>query len=336
MKLCANCNNCFRNNFDLNRHLSRKKPCDKKIFNTTEKPSPQTVIESPQMVIESPQTVIESPQTVIESPQTVISQDKPVKIVGIVDKLNCKWCLKQFSRTAKLTAHVCRLKDDPIRKLEMEIGITPCMDTDCCRFCKKQFKHIKRHQCNQKDTYQENLKRKNIDASCNIINNNINNTIINNIINIELVGHEIIENINLNEVQNCIVKCKNQPNKVNTIKACDMVVSFGQIIRKNPANCNIIIPNAKSLTAQIKTLLGWETISTEEAIDISFKNTAKKLIQLRPKINVIENEIIILFKDIDGLAKDGMEYGSGCKGIRSVKSRYKVNLMNKNSDHRSL
>jgi hypothetical protein len=33
---------------------------------------------------------------VIESPQTVISQDKPVKIEGIVDKLNCKWCLKQF------------------------------------------------------------------------------------------------------------------------------------------------------------------------------------------------------------------------------------------------
>ena len=196
MKLCSNCNNCFRNNFDLNRHLSRKKPCDRKIIHTMENPSPQTVIQSPQMVI--------------QSPQMVISQDKPVKIEGDVEKLNCKWCLKQFSRTAKLTAHMCKLKDDPVRKLEMELNITPCMDSDCCRFCKKTFKHIKRHQCNLKMTYQENLKRKNIDASCNIINNNINNTIINNIINIELVGHEIIENINLNEVENCIVKYKNQ------------------------------------------------------------------------------------------------------------------------------
>ena len=57
------------------------------------------------------------------------------------DTLGCMWCLALFSRKNNKIIHEkqCKMVDDPIRKLEMGLGIVPTLNGNVCRFCDKKM-----------------------------------------------------------------------------------------------------------------------------------------------------------------------------------------------------
>ena len=72
----------------------------------------------------------------------------------------CIYCLKSFVRIEK---HICKMKDDYVRRIEMKLDIEPeKVDKDVCRFCQKQFMRsdsLNRHLliCKEKDKYEKML-----------------------------------------------------------------------------------------------------------------------------------------------------------------------------------
>jgi hypothetical protein len=127
MPNCKRCGKIFRDNCDLNRHLSKKTPCLQK-----------------------------------------------------VDK--CIYCFTECTSHK----HICKLKNDPIRLLEIKLNIKiEIPDNECeCRFCNKEFSRIDslhRHTitCKSRKEYLENLLKQNNKKIINnntTTDNNINNT----------------------------------------------------------------------------------------------------------------------------------------------------------------
>ena len=115
---CVRCKKVFRNQYDLTRHMSRKFKCIQ-IIVTINKQN------------ELPAKQNELPAKQNELPA---KQNEPI----------CEFCFKNFFNTQSLTRHynICKSQDDPLRRLEIESGITPVLPT-CpteCRFCNKEIK----------------------------------------------------------------------------------------------------------------------------------------------------------------------------------------------------
>jgi len=149
MVQCERCGHDFKWQYMLDKHLARKFPC--KAVKT----------ENPQRLEENTQRVEEIPQSMEENTQSV-----------------CEFCLKPFSRLDK---HVCKLKGDHVRKLEIQLGIKiDSIPKDHCRFCSTTFSRkdsMCRHilTCKAKTEYEKQLEKqleeKHMTAGAKIVNN---------------------------------------------------------------------------------------------------------------------------------------------------------------------
>jgi len=162
MTRCENCDKVFKTNWHLQRHLSKKVPCKK---------SPQNTTQLPQNTTQLPQNTTQLPQNTTH--------------------FTCDYCLDIFSRVDSLSRHkrVCTHKDDPVRILEIKLGIkiSVVKSSTICRFCNVEMarkdsltRHM--HSCKAKKEYQEHLTKmlhthhaSTVNTNC--YNNNITNTI---------------------------------------------------------------------------------------------------------------------------------------------------------------
>ena len=223
-------------------------------------------------------------------------------------KNECVYCKHSFSRTTHLTRHMktCKMKDDPIRQLEIKANIefTP-PPPNTCRFCKTSFtqscsllRHVKT--CKEIEIYKEQLQLKvqqitnntnyhNTTNNDNRIDNSItNNNNITNNITINAIGSEKIDHIALEKITQMLIKQGKEfvEESVYLISG-NVVIEYQKMLRELPENRNLIIPSWRSPRALIKTPGSDEFIKMEigEALDTSFRNTAKILFE---KINEIK------------------------------------------------
>ena len=72
-----------------------------------------------------------------------IVKKEEVEEVEEVEEYKCEYCLKVFKEKRILKVHneSCKWKDDPIRKLEIDLGIEiePLNSSKKCRYCENMF-----------------------------------------------------------------------------------------------------------------------------------------------------------------------------------------------------
>ena len=190
---CERCTKAFNTNWQLQRHYSRRTPCN-------------------------PSTPAITPNA------TPIGEN--IENTTNVQNLKCIYCLKQLSRIDHLNTHmgICNEKNDAVRILEMKLGIDykPHIHHKGCRFCNAIFtqtcsltRHLKT--CNAKEEYkrmlQEKLKEKDGKEhqlpqqpttqinNINITNNNNNTININCPIVLRAFGNENPECLSKDEFE---------------------------------------------------------------------------------------------------------------------------------------
>ena len=214
----------------------------------------------------------------------------------------CNYCKKIFQRKQECKKHlnICKMKNDPIRQLEIKANVEfvpPPPNT--CRFCKASFtqshnlsKHLKT--CKEIDIYKEQLQLKvqqiTNNTNCHNTTNNDYSTNIHNTNNITInaIGSERIDHIALEKITQMLIKQGKEfvEESVYLISG-NVVIEYQKMLREIPENRNLIIPSWRSPRALIKTPGndGFIKMEIGEALDTSFRNTAKILFE---KINEIK------------------------------------------------
>lgn len=150
---CDRCKKVFRDNYLLNRHLNKKNLCKK------------------------------------------IEEEEDDEIVECINDYKCKYCCKEFAakRYCKQHEKTCKLKDDPVSMLEIDLNIKLSKFYDKeCRFCDKTFArqcNLTNHYliCKKRYEYIDKLKDKKKSKEIIHIKNIYNNTTNNNTNNNTLV-----------------------------------------------------------------------------------------------------------------------------------------------------
>ena len=255
------CNRCERNfpkNWQLQRHFSRKIPCKLQLTCAPIKP-PDELVKSPQRIIKSPQQTEKSPDT------------------------RCTLCLKTFARSQNLKTHSCKMKDDKVRKLEIQLNkkIEP-WSSDVCRFCKYEGGvHMSRHlkTCKAKMKYEQQLEtelqhKEGSDKHVTINNvNNFNNTIVNNNINIIVnpIGQEDYSYVTCNRLKSLSRKM------LSDEEFLAKTLTYIHAHPKHPENHNIIVTNHRSNMAFVKWKDHFEYRSIESVMQKAAINMLDKV-----------------------------------------------------------
>jgi hypothetical protein len=249
----------------------------------------------------------------------------------------CKWCLNTFSRNFTLNKHtnVCKLVDDPIRKLEMELGIIPDLKSCVCRFCKKSYKCISRHECKKQAEYLESIKIKKRTTSGNVYN--INKGTINNIykninnVTVNLDASQVIEEL---RVINKVIGGKLQP----YLTAGKWITAVETMVREDPGNRTVSLASMKSMEGMILTENGWVAEPADFLVEQTFKfaaqhlhNMENNLVECNPRVIPANNET---WREVGHFAKDGLNYkgfggsASGGDQVRKLRTAFKVAMVN--------
>lgn len=143
MHTCDVCEKRFRDKYNLNIHKARKIPCERVLNKQPGEMAGESIICMK-----------------IENTGSLNSIKESVKSINKM----CEYCLHSFSKLYNKTSHNCKLKEDPVRKLEIELKITPVIP-ECkteCRFCKKVLSRadaLNKHMssCQKRKEYHQNL-----------------------------------------------------------------------------------------------------------------------------------------------------------------------------------
>jgi hypothetical protein len=270
------------------------------------------------------------------------------------DTLNiCQFCLKHVSNIYNLKRHqtVCKDREDPVRLLEIEKGVKPCLASSKfeCRFCNNEFfntSNLKKHfkVCKDRKDYLNYLnnyqKQTNNITNNNITNNVTNNNITNNVTNnvnviINVLGNEDTAHIDILKIIEKLRDVdKNYGKNQYYLKAGEMVISYDNILREIPENQNIFIPNLRSTHIEVKTDSGWEKKEIEQVLDTTFKTSAERLYNTKESIEAVNNNVFKheknknIFNEVKQFAECGFKhshsqsYGAGDQ--RKVKKSYKI------------
>ena len=325
MKTCSTCKNCFRNNYDLTRHMSRLRPC----FDINN-------VKKYTQSIQNGKDDIQNGKGDIQNGKDDIQNGKDDIQNGKKEKPHCIWCLNTFFNVSNRNVHIkkCKLVNDPIRKIEMELNIIPELDSSICRFCKKNYKWISRHICKEKENYIDKLKKTFQDncKNCNVTINNVNN--INNIININVHKDENIETLDYKLLIEELRKLNKIYGKENHfIIAGNLIIFLDGQITQSIENVNVFIENAKSMAGQLLTEKGWEILPSDEIIELKFKNTANKLVEMRPEIDKYNPKVFqqqdscLTMNQVEQIGKHGLRNGPNTTGKRELKTKMKVNTI---------
>jgi hypothetical protein len=265
---CKNCGICFRDSFNLSKHMLRKIPCSKNFKNLQNKNSQKDTLNSQKDTF-SPQ------KDTLDSQKDTLS--------------NCKFCLKHFSNTYNLKRHqiICKDREDPVRLLEIEKCVKP-RTSICkteCRFCNKDFSRtsiLNKHYsfCKDREDYHKNLlsiekQATTINNYYGTVNNNVNNLICN-------VGEENIEHITNREFLSLVNKFTKKIKNINNVKELKsiqskLIIDFGKLINKHPENKNSWLTNVKSDFGVVKRNNEEQLLRFPDFVEQILINTTKKL-----------------------------------------------------------
>ena len=343
---CQKCQKWFRDSCDLNRHLTRNKPCVKensREINTQMSNNSKLV---PNQSLPVPNQSLPVPNQSLPVP----NQSLPVPNQSFSDENNtCKFCLHTFNHIGTKNRHllICKFKDDPIRNLEIENDIIPELpeSTTECRFCNKIYhntsnlnKHITT--CKEREVYKQILikekEQKTVTNNITINNNNCNNTINNKLI--LNFGQENLNHIQTENVINLLRDIRKEfGNDKVYLMAGNLVTSFDNYIRETPENNNLRIPDSKCLYAEVKIKNGWEKTSIDRSLNKAFKSSANQLYNKKEEINnhnerVFASEINQdIFSEIKQFSGKGFEHSYNPTELRKVQTNFKISkLKNKN------
>ena len=321
MSCCGLCNRVFRDNYNLKRHLSQSKPCVK---DNDQVPNPSC-----------------------EQNQSFVEQNRPLSEQKQLSK-KCKYCMISFYNKPTMKRHLltCRQKNDPIRLMEIENKIqveVPDIKTEC-RFCKKDYNNtsnLNKHLfgCTEREEYRkmliiEDSKRTEIIQQTIINNNHIGDNIVNNIVNVNILGHENMDHIELERIVDLFRSVSKEFGYSRIcLTAGSLINSFDNYIRETPENQNIIIPDPKSIYGNIKTELGWEKVSADQCLNKAFKKSANELYNRKEALNTHNNKMFVseanrsVFKEVKSFADNGLINATITDDIRQIKTSYKVSKL---------
>lgn len=351
---CNKCKRCFRDNYRLNRHLSRLVPCDLKNKNKNLPFCADSVPNLPDQSLDAP---IQSSNLQIQS------LDAPIQSPFGANESShkCEFCLNVFYNKFTKNRHsvICKHRDDPIRLLEIQNKVKPKEPSSKygCRFCDNEFhnsSNLKKHlkSCKDREDYYQILKETPPQTQAQSINNGtINNGTINNInqtinngntININVFGQESLGHIQSEKlIQMLRDLSKDYSKKEVYLSAGEFINLVNRYIRDVPENDNFSIPDPKGLYAEIKTETGMERVPIDRYLEKSFKSSAKTILDKKESINEQNDRVFksetnqSIFSEVKGFAKDGFRHTpSNCIGTpRQVKSSYKVGMLKKNKSN---
>jgi len=353
MFTCQKCRKNFRDNWNLTKHTSRLRPCGPGIpLGSTTADIPKSTLDIPKSTLrEQKSTLGEQKSTLGEQKSTLGEQKSTLEIPENPRSLKntqCTWCLNNFFNISTKNRHMstCKLINDPLRKLEIEKGIIPDEHADnSCRFCNKVYSrksNLNRHFCKEREEYLLKLKKNNCVGGNNVTINNVSNsnnvttTNIDNSVNITLNIHkqENTKDLNVELLIDELRKLNRLHGKENHFVIAGNLVIFldGQITQK-VENVNAFIENAKTIAGQLLTEKGWEILPADEIIDLKIKNTANKLVELRPAIDKYNPRVFqqpdscLTMKEVAKIGTRGLRYGKNTVGKREIKTKMKVNTI---------
>lgn len=323
MSCCGICNRVFRGNYELKRHLTRSRSCEHDIsFHNLDL-----------CVNKSTLGVNKSTGTVNLITGSVGIEKSPIS------SKTCRYCVRVFSSTNYKNRHIlrCPQMDNPVRLLELSRSIDPVKPdhpTDC-RFCKKSYSRrslLNRHigVCPSYMDYHENLLKTQFPVA--ITNNNTtNNNNTNNIVNINILGQENMDHVQIERVIDLFRTISKEFGYSRIcLTAGNLINSFDRYIRETPENQNIIIPDSKSLYGTVRTPLGWEKVSADDCLNTAFKHTAAELYNRKEAMGSYNDKIFksvnnnIVFNEVRDFAKNGLTNSVNSSDLRQIKTSFKV------------
>jgi len=367
---CVRCLHVFRDRYNLAKHMSRKAQCEE-VFQEGFSPSAdfgvkKSSISTQKSSIPTQKSIIPIKKSSISVKKSSISPGEAGSCASenINKNKRCKYCFCVYSTTFYKNKHetICKLKDDPVRLLEIEcnVDITFPESKDECRFCNKMFFNIQslnRHisTCKDRSEYHQNLieYRENQSKSqvpqTQIINNNntvnnntVNNTVNNNLI-INIVGNENMDHVNVEQIIDILRKIDKEYDHSHIyLKAGKFITSFDKLLCEKEENRNVIVPNSKSLYSEVMTPTGWVKESVDDSLNRSFKNSAQKLYDTKDSIEEYNDKVfkaernVKVFTEVKQFANKGFNhYSPSCNpdDKRKVKSGYKIAKLEHDTNH---
>ena len=313
MSCCGFCNHVFRDNYNLIKHLARAKPCVKENV----------------LLIVNKKNSLEGKKNSLEGKKNSLEGK---------NQLLCKFCLNIFSTKKYRNKHllICKQRDDPVRLLEIEQKIEtvlPDSKTEC-RYCNKNYNNtsnLNKHLiiCKEREEYYQMLTSTSVKNTNYVINNNNCN-----IINVNILCQENMNHTQTENTINLLREIRKEFGETQIVlMAGNLVNSFDNYIRENPQNQNIIIPDPKSLYADIKTENGWEKKSADRCLNKAFKNSANELYIRKEAINnhnkkVFESKINReIFSEVKQFSING--FAANTIEVQKIKTSFKVDKLKK-------
>ena len=322
MSECEKCGKILRDRYNLLRHQSRSRPCT----DICSEIGDDTLEKNLQKQSKNLQ----------EQSKNLQKQSLNLQKQSSSISLKCEFCLNTFSNKYTKKRHLvnCKIKEDPIRLLEIQCSVEPELpDTKTeCRFCNKIYNNISNlnkhlNMCEDRKEYHGRL----INQITNINNNNCNNTNTNcNNTNIILnFGQEKLNHIQTENIINLLRNIRKEfGDSQVSLMAGNFVDSFDNYIREIPENQNIIIPHHKSTFGNIKMETGWKKMSADRCLNRAFKSSANELYNRKEEINNHNKEVFKsltnkqIFSEVKQFGITGLEGNSD--EIRQIKTTFKI------------
>ena len=342
MSECKKCGKIFRDRCDLGRHQSRSRPCTEFCQEIGDDTLEKNLQEQSKNLQEQSKNLQEQSKNLQKQSRNLQKQSSPFS-------LKCEFCLNTFSSKYTKKRHLvnCKIKEDPIRLLEIQCSVEPELpDTKTeCRFCNKIYNNISNlnkhlNMCEDRKEYHGRL----INQITNINNNNCNNTncnntvntincinngMVNNIIHINVLGQENTEHIETENIINLLRDIRKEFGENQaSLMAGTFIDSFDKYIRENPENQNIIIPHHKSTFGTIQTGQGWKKMSTDRCLNRAFKSSANELYNRKEEIDNHNKQVFKsatnkqIFSEVKQFGITGLEGNSD--EIRQIKTSFKI------------
>jgi hypothetical protein len=324
MVCCERCSAWFKDSFNLKRHMSRKRQCENNNINIKKNTEPISTINEQISIINEQISIINEQ-------------------ISIIDEQNnkCGYCLNKFYNKSSLKRHqgICKLKNDPVRVLEIEQNIKPILPKNNleCRFCNVSFSRsdsLNKHLliCKKRKDYQENLERNKLTViNNNIVNNITNNNQVTNNVNVIVLsfGNESLEHINtediISDINNLI--SENSDSK-NYILAGKLLTCFEERVKSIPENRNTSLRSIRSDYGEIKTESGIKKVKIKRFLDDCIKNTAKNFNKKKSEIKTKDHETKSILKEVNVYAEHGFQSEETEKEIEENILDYKYTLIN--------
>jgi hypothetical protein len=331
MHSCKKCGKGFRDRYNLDKHMSRLRPCSvdqiPQFLHSDCVNIPNVTLDIPNSTLDIPNSTLDIPNSTLDIPNSTL--DIPNSTLE-GEPIMCEYCLHTFCNTGNKNKHMfsCKFKEDPVRLLEMELDIIPELPESRteCRFCNVVFsrtdvlqKHITK--CKERESYKKSLLKEKergkvvITNNTNCNNTTINNTINNNNNNLILNFGETKDTTSPSDIIQILrdVQKDYLPGQIYLMTG-ETIVRYDKLLSQIPENKNFKIPNEKSFYAEIKTPTGWEKMEMYNGLSKCVKNRASQLLTRKDEINAFNEKVFKnkinnqIFDETKNFASDGLKH----------------------------